>query len=67
VVRDMEKNHTWAFAGALAYYFILALFPFLILFSAIVIQQQFIAHKCKRPCISEDAVRIAERRLPNRN
>ena len=36
VVRDMEKNHTWAFAGALAYYFVLALFPFLILFSAIV-------------------------------
>ena len=28
VVRDMEKNHTMAFAAALAYYFVLALFPF---------------------------------------
>jgi hypothetical protein len=25
----MEKNHTMAFAAALAYYFVLALFPFL--------------------------------------
>jgi len=25
VVRDMEKNHTMAFAAALAYYFVLAL------------------------------------------
>jgi hypothetical protein len=33
VVRDMEKNHTMAFAAALAYYFVLALFPFLILLS----------------------------------
>jgi membrane protein len=36
VVRDMEENHTMAFAAALAYYFILALFPFLILLSAVV-------------------------------
>ena len=36
VVRDMEKNHTMAFAAALAYYFVLALFPFLIVLSAIV-------------------------------
>ncbi len=36
VIRDMEKNHTMAFAAALAYYFVLALFPFLILLSAIV-------------------------------
>jgi membrane protein len=36
VVRDMEKNHTMAFAAALAYYFIVALFPFLIFLSAIV-------------------------------
>ncbi len=36
VVRDMEKNHTMAFAAALAYYFVLALFPFLILLSAVV-------------------------------
>jgi membrane protein len=35
VVRDMEKNHTMAFAAALAYYFVLALFPFLIFLSAI--------------------------------
>ncbi len=32
----MEKNHTMAFAAALAYYFVLALFPFLILLSAVV-------------------------------
>jgi membrane protein len=32
----MEKNHTMAFAAALAYYFVLALFPFLIFLSAIV-------------------------------
>ena len=37
VVRDMEKNHTMAFAGALAYYFVLALFPFLIFLSAVVV------------------------------
>ena len=36
VVRDMEKNHTMAFAAALAYYFGLALFPFLILLSVVV-------------------------------
>jgi membrane protein len=36
VVRDMEKNHTMAFAAALAYYFVLALFPFLILLSVVV-------------------------------
>ena len=36
VVRDMEKNHTMAFSAALAYYFVLALFPFLILLSAVV-------------------------------
>lgn len=36
VIRDMEKNHTMAFAAALAYYFVLSLFPFLILLSAIV-------------------------------
>ncbi|MGD1081536.1 MAG: YihY/virulence factor BrkB family protein [Candidatus Sulfotelmatobacter sp.] len=35
VVRDMEKNHTMAFAAALAYYFVLALFPFLIFLSAV--------------------------------
>lgn len=32
----MEKNHTMAFAAALSYYFVLALFPFLIFLSAIV-------------------------------
>ena len=36
VVRDMEKNHTMAFAAALAYYFVLALFPFLIFLSAVI-------------------------------
>ncbi len=36
VVRDMENNHTMAFAAALSYYFVLALFPFLIFLSAIV-------------------------------
>jgi membrane protein len=36
VVRDMEKKHTMAFAAALSYYFVLALFPFLILLSAVV-------------------------------
>jgi membrane protein len=36
VVHAMEKNHTMAFAAALSYYFILALFPFLIFLSAIV-------------------------------
>jgi len=35
VVRDMEKNHTMAFAAALSYYFVLALFPFLIFLSAV--------------------------------
>ena len=35
VVRDMEKDHTLAFAAALAYYFVLALFPFLIFLSAV--------------------------------
>lgn len=32
----MEKNHTMAFAAALAYYFVVALFPFLIFLSAVV-------------------------------
>jgi membrane protein len=32
----MEKNHTMAFAAALSYYFVLALFPFLIFLSAVV-------------------------------
>jgi len=36
VVRDMEKNHTMAFAAALSYYFVFALFPFLIFLSAVV-------------------------------
>jgi membrane protein len=36
VVRDMEKNHTMAFAAALSYYFVLSLFPFLIFLSAVV-------------------------------
>src|SRR6201987_883446 len=36
VIRDMEKNHTMAFAAALSYYFVIALFPFLIFLSAIV-------------------------------
>ncbi len=36
MVRDTEKNHTMAFAAALAYYFVLALFPFLILLSLVV-------------------------------
>ena len=36
VVRDLGKNHTMAFAAALAYYFVLALFPFLIFLSAVV-------------------------------
>jgi membrane protein len=36
VIRDLEKNHTMAFAAALAYYFVVALFPFLIFLSAVV-------------------------------
>src|SRR5271169_702760 len=36
VVRDMEKSHTMAFAAALSYYFVVALFPFLIFLSAVV-------------------------------
>ena len=36
VIRDMEKNHTMAFAAGLSYYFVLALFPFLIFLSAVV-------------------------------
>jgi membrane protein len=32
----MERNHTMAFAAALAYYFVLALFPFLIFLSVVV-------------------------------
>lgn len=36
VVRDMEKNHTMAFAAALSYYFVVALFPFLIFLSSVV-------------------------------
>ena len=32
----MEKNHTMAFAAALSYYFVVALFPFLIFLSAVV-------------------------------
>ena len=35
-VRNMEKNPTMAFAAALAYYFVLALYPFLVLPSAVV-------------------------------
>ena len=35
VVRDMEKNHTMAFAAALSYYFVFAVFPFLIFLSAV--------------------------------
>jgi membrane protein len=35
VVRDMEKNHTLVFSAALAYYFVLSLFPFLILLSVV--------------------------------
>ncbi len=31
----MEKNHTMAFSAALAYYFVLSLFPFLILLSVV--------------------------------
>lgn len=40
MVRDMEKNHTMAFAAALAYYFVLALFPFLIFLSVVVARLQ---------------------------
>jgi membrane protein len=36
VVRGMDENHTMAFAAALAYYFVLALFPFLIFLSVVV-------------------------------
>lgn len=36
VIHGMEKNHTMAFAAALAYYFVLALFPFLIFLSVVV-------------------------------
>jgi membrane protein len=36
VVRDIEKNHTMAFAAALSYYFVVALFPFLIFLSVVV-------------------------------
>ncbi len=36
MIRDMEKHHTMAFAAALAYYFVVALFPFLIFLSAVV-------------------------------
>ena len=36
VVRHMEEHHTMAFAAALAYYFVVALFPFLIFLSAVV-------------------------------
>jgi hypothetical protein len=36
VIYGMEKNHTMAFAAALAYYFVLALFPFLIFLSVVV-------------------------------
>lgn len=36
VVRDMEKHHTMAFAAALAFYFVVALFPFLIFLSVVV-------------------------------
>jgi membrane protein len=35
VFRDMEKNHTMAFSAALSYYFVVALFPFLIFLSAV--------------------------------
>ena len=36
VVRNLDKNHTWAFSAALSYYFVLSIFPFLILLSAAV-------------------------------
>jgi len=36
VIHGIEKNHTMAFAAALAYYFVLALFPFLIFLSVVV-------------------------------
>ena len=36
VIRDVEKNHTMAFAAALSYYFVLALFPFLIVLSTVI-------------------------------
>ena len=36
MIHGMEKNHTMAFAAALAYYFVLALFPFLIFLSVVV-------------------------------
>jgi membrane protein len=36
VFRDTQKNHTMAFSAALSYYFVVALFPFLIFLSAVV-------------------------------
>ena len=35
-IRDVDKNHTMAFAAALSYYFVLSLFPLLIFLSAVV-------------------------------
>jgi membrane protein len=35
-VRDVDKNHTMAFAAALSYYFVLSLFPLLIFLAAVV-------------------------------
>jgi uncharacterized BrkB/YihY/UPF0761 family membrane protein len=32
----MEKHHTMAFAAGLSYYFVVALFPFLVFLSAVV-------------------------------
>jgi membrane protein len=35
-VRDVDRNHTMAFAAALSYYFVLSLFPLLIVLAALV-------------------------------
>jgi len=36
-VRDISRNHTMAFAAALSYYFVLSLFPALILLAAVLV------------------------------
>jgi membrane protein len=36
VIRDVDENHTMAFAAALSHYFVLSLFPLLIFMSALV-------------------------------
>lgn len=36
VIREVDENHTMAFAAALSYYFVLSLFPLLIFMSALV-------------------------------